>query len=320
MLAFKKLAGNARRFKMLMGMSLQEFEFLLAKIERVYPEEERKRLSKRPRQRGIGAGRRFSLDLRNRVLLLLFYYRTYATQDVAAEVFGVGQAAVSRSIEQIAPIVRQCVPIPAKIHAKAKKASTMEELEEIFPGLICLMDASEQQIRRPKRKDMERSHYSGKAGRHTAKTQYAVNVHGVITHNSRHSPGRVHDIKVYKTKHPTFPKNLPRQSGSAKDEERTGLWYYVDSGYQGMQKIDPSIRVVLPIKRKPGKKLSPEEKEYNKTQSKIRVYVENAIRRVKTFRIMGDMYRNPLKKYDRINDIICGLVNQRLLWEAAPAS
>ena len=176
MLAFKKLAGNARRFKMLMGMSLQEFEFLLAKIERVYPEEERKRLSKRPRQRGIGAGRRFSLDLRNRVLLLLFYYRTYATQDVAAEVFGVGQAAVSRSIEQIAPIVRQCVPIPAKIHAKAKKASTMEELEEIFPGLICLMDASEQQIRRPKRKDMERSHYSGKAGRHTAKTQYAVNV------------------------------------------------------------------------------------------------------------------------------------------------
>ncbi len=171
-----------------------EFEFLLAKIERMYPEEERKRLSKRPRQRRIGAGRRFSLDLRDRVLLL-FYYRTYATQDVAAEVFGVGQATVSRSIEQIAPIVRQCVPIPAKIHAKAKRVSTLEELEEIFPGLICLMDASEQQIRRPKRKDMEKSHYSGKAGRHTAKTQYAVNVHGVITHNSRHSPRRVHDIR-----------------------------------------------------------------------------------------------------------------------------
>ena len=75
MLAFKKLAGNARRFKMLTGMSLQEFEFLLVKVERAYPEEERKRLSKRPRQRGIGAGRRFSLNLRNRVLLLLFYYR-----------------------------------------------------------------------------------------------------------------------------------------------------------------------------------------------------------------------------------------------------
>ena len=33
---------------MLMGMSLQEFEFLLVKVERLCPEEERKRLSKRP--------------------------------------------------------------------------------------------------------------------------------------------------------------------------------------------------------------------------------------------------------------------------------
>ena len=65
------------------------------------------RLSKRPRKRAIGAGRRFALDLRNRVLLLLFYYRTYATQDVAAEVFGADQATVSRSIEQVAPLVRQ---------------------------------------------------------------------------------------------------------------------------------------------------------------------------------------------------------------------
>ena len=39
------------------------------------------------------------------LMLLLFYYRTYVTQDVAAEVFGVGQATVSRSIDQIAPVV-----------------------------------------------------------------------------------------------------------------------------------------------------------------------------------------------------------------------
>ena len=48
MLGFDKLASNARRFRMLMGMSLQEFDLLLAKVEKMYPEEERKRLSKRP--------------------------------------------------------------------------------------------------------------------------------------------------------------------------------------------------------------------------------------------------------------------------------
>ena len=212
MLSYDKLADNARRFKVLMGMSTGEFDLLLAKVEKAHPGAERKRLSKRPRKRAIGAGRRFALDLRNRVLLLLFYYRTYATQDVAAGVFGVGQATVSRSIEEVAPLVRQCVPIPARIHDRAKRASTLEELEEILPGLRCLVDASEQQVQRPKRKDMEKSHYSGKAGRHTAKVQYAVNANGLIVHNSKHSPGRVHDVRVYRMKHPTFPAGLPSQN------------------------------------------------------------------------------------------------------------
>ena len=49
---------------MLMEMFLQEFEFLLAKIERMCLEEGRKRLSKRPRQRGIRARHGFSPNLR----------------------------------------------------------------------------------------------------------------------------------------------------------------------------------------------------------------------------------------------------------------
>ena len=39
MLGFDKLASNARRFRMLMGMSLQEFDLLFAKMEKTYPEE-----------------------------------------------------------------------------------------------------------------------------------------------------------------------------------------------------------------------------------------------------------------------------------------
>ena len=44
---------------------------------------------------------------------------------MAAEVFGVGQVAVSRPIEEVAPLVRRCFPIPAKIHDGAKRASTL---------------------------------------------------------------------------------------------------------------------------------------------------------------------------------------------------
>ena len=320
MLSYTKLADNARRFKVLMGMSTGEFDLLLAKVEKAHPETERKRLSKRPRKRAIGVGRRFALDLRNRVLLLLFYYRTYATQDVAAGVFGVGQATASRSIEEVAPLVRQCVPIPARIHDRAKRASTLEELEEILSGLRCLVDASEQQVQRPKRKDMEKSHYSGKAGRHTAKVQYAVNANGLIVHNSKHSPGRVHDVRVYRMKHPTFPAGLPSQNETGGGGRRARVRAYVDKGYPGAQEMYEDVEVLAPIRRKPGKKLSDVEKAFNRLHSKIRVYVEHAIRRVKIWRIMGDRYRNQLKKYGRINDVVCGLVNQRLLWLAEQAA
>ena len=37
MLSYAKLSGNARRFKTIMGMSLQEFDLLLAKVEKTLP-------------------------------------------------------------------------------------------------------------------------------------------------------------------------------------------------------------------------------------------------------------------------------------------
>ena len=108
---------------------------------------------------------------------------------------------------------------------------------------------------------MEKSHYSGKAGRHTAKTQYTVNVYGLIIHNTGHSPGRVHDFKVYKMKRPTFPTNLPGQDGSAREGKRANLRTYGDRGYQGAQEVDPDVEAALPIRRKPGKKALPQREE-----------------------------------------------------------
>ena len=166
---------------------------------------------------------------------------------------------------------------------------------------------------------MEKSYFSGKAGRHAVKTQYSVNIYGQILHKTRHSPGRVHDVKAYKMKHPAVPKNLPRLDGAANEGERANLRHYLDRGYRGAQEADPEVGMRLPIRKKPGKKLTSAE-EFNRAHSRIRVYAENAIHRIKTCRIMGDRYRNPLKKYDLINDIICGLVNQELLLRATGAA
>ena len=55
-------------------MTRPPFDLMYAAVEKKYDEAETARLSKRPRKRSIGAGRRFALSLRDRLLMLLFYY------------------------------------------------------------------------------------------------------------------------------------------------------------------------------------------------------------------------------------------------------
>ena len=117
-------------------------------------------------------------------------------------------------------------------------------------------------------------------------------------------------------RHPALPSGLPSRDATGGGMVRI----YVDRGYPGAQKMYEGVEVLVPIRRKPGKKLTDAEKASNKAHSQIRVYVDHAIRKVKTWRIMGDRYRNPLKKYDRINNVVCGLVSQRLLWLAEQAA
>jgi hypothetical protein len=69
----------------------------------------------------------------------------------------------------------------------------------------------------------------------------------------------------------------------------------------------------LPYKKKRNRFLSDDEKEYNKIHSKKRIIVEHTISRLKKYRIMSDIFRNRLRKYNRILDIVSGLVNYRIM-------
>lgn len=64
---------------------------------------------------------------------------------------------------------------------------------EMFPGLRAIIDATEQEIRRPKNSAKRKSHYTGKRRRHTVKTQLTVNSEGLIVHETKHARGRRHD-------------------------------------------------------------------------------------------------------------------------------
>ena len=70
------------------------------------------------------------------------------------------QGSISTNIGKMTPIIWECLPVPQKIYAQARKTTTIEELNELFPGMVTLTDPSEQPVQQPQRSDMEESHYS----------------------------------------------------------------------------------------------------------------------------------------------------------------
>ncbi len=147
----------------------------------------------------------------------------------------------------------------------------------------------------------KKSYYLGKKKEktHTVQNQIAINLDRVIIHKSAHSPGSHHDYKIYKAKHPVLPEEL--------------LQFY-DLGYLGIQKDFPDQISILPYKKKKDRELSASQKEWNRSQSKIRIKVEHVIAQIKKFRI-SDVFRNKLCRYDGTSEIVCGIVNFKIRWK-----
>ena len=86
------------------GLTVQEFDDIYEKnVTKRYAKHEIQRLSKRKdnRERRIGAGRPFKLDVKNRFLMLLVYYRLYITYTLAGFLFDLDQSNICRDIQKI---------------------------------------------------------------------------------------------------------------------------------------------------------------------------------------------------------------------------
>ncbi len=111
--------------------------------------------------------------------------------------------------------------------------------------------------------------------------------------------GKKHDYNIYKKNHPDVPKDVMSM---------------FDLGFLGVEKDYPAEqKSSLPIKKEKDHELTADEKEYNKNHSRKRIVIEHAICRIKKYKIINDVFRNRLRRYDRISDIVSGLVNYRIM-------
>lgn len=307
LLNYKYLSKKPALFRALTGLELPEFDSVCTHANAKYKDYEAKRLDRPNRKHKVGAGYPFKLSLQDRLLMLMIYYRLYITSTLTGVLFNLDQSNVLKDIHKLEPLVKEILPLPQKLHDKIKRLQSVEEIEVMFPGFKAFTDATDQEIPRPKNKQKRRTHYSGKRKSHTVKTQLTVNSKGLIIHKSRHVRGSIHDYALYKHSHPTLPSRV-----------QCGL----DLGYLGVTNDFPNLNCVLPIKKKnPGRgkvgvkapELLVEQKAFNRELASERVVVEHTNSRVKKFLIWGCEFRNRLKRYDVMTDIVSGLINFRIL-------
>ncbi len=130
-----------------------------------------------------------------------------------------------------------------------------------------------------------------------------VNKHrGYSLHKANHhKKGRSHDYDVYKKNHPVTPSKQ--------------VVNVFDLGYLEVEKDFPEqLSSRYHIKEKKPTRAVPRRKRENRIHSnKKRIVIEHTICRLKKYRIMSDIYRNKLRKYNRISDIVSGLINYRII-------
>ena len=263
-----KIRKHSKTFQSLFGLSVAQFDVILQRVELKWHDSVISAY-KRP-------GRDYKLELSDMILMLLLYYRSYVTQMFVGYLFGIDDSRVCRIIQRLEPILASVMAIE-----KRKKLS-QEEVESL------LIDATEQPIERPKRR--QKPYYSGKKKRHTLKTEIRLTLKGRIVHVSKPHPGSVHDFTAFKG------EQLPPK------ESRL----YV-TGYQGIADIHSNAD--FPYKRSKNNTMDADEKAYNTALSRLRIRIEHTFAQLKTFKILSDRYRNKLKRYGVKFNIIAGIVN-----------
>jgi hypothetical protein len=94
LLLYDRLSRKPLLFKSFTGLTVQEFDDIYNKeIAKRYEKHEMQRLSNKKdnRKRKFGAGRHFKLDVKNRFIMLLVYYRLYIIYTLTGFLFDLDQ-------------------------------------------------------------------------------------------------------------------------------------------------------------------------------------------------------------------------------------
>ncbi len=100
MITFARVAPRPAAFASLSGLTPDGFEALYQDFAAAYAKDRQRSRTRtgQPRRRAVGAGAKFSLDGRTRLLMALVWLRTYPTYEVLAFLFSLNKANAQRGV------------------------------------------------------------------------------------------------------------------------------------------------------------------------------------------------------------------------------
>lgn len=234
-------------------------------------------------------GAKPKLELEDRVLVALEYWREYRTYFHIGSSWGISESSVCRIVHWVENQLMRSGKF--RLPGKKRLVRGFGRLE------VVVIDVTETPIERPKQR--QRQFYSGKKKRHTLKCQVLIDPSTGEVICLFFGKGSRHDFKLFQA------------SGVRLHPETQSLQ---DKGYQGIQKLHSNSR--LPIKKPKGGSLSAADKAKNHELAAERIGIEHVNRRFKIFRILAERYRNRRRRYGLRCNLIAALYNYELSLEA----
>jgi hypothetical protein len=149
-----------------------------------------------------------------------------------------------------------------------------------------IVDSTFIAIPQPDDSDQCKVYYHAKSPTNYAvKIQIACDFHHRIVHVSKCYNGSVHDITIL------------RESGLL-EHVNDSVQIIADKAYVGED------YVVTPRKKPHGRELTNEDKAYNRDINSARAAIENINQRLKTYSVLGSVYRGAIDDLDKITKIV----------------
>ena len=117
-----KITRNEARFQRYIGLNFKQLDLLTQRLEATWSKSEFARLNREGRTREVGGGHPYKLmQTKDKVTVVLLYYKQYITQELLGDWVDIDQANISRLLKKMLPLIEEAADPALKIYlAQAK--------------------------------------------------------------------------------------------------------------------------------------------------------------------------------------------------------